>query len=224
MQALRAVWNRFSRRERYLLGVALVLLVLLGFYYLVAEPFAAEFTRVREELDLQREFLRKNLEFVALDNLYGERRKELLKRYMSMRETFIRDQNESLAAARFQEEVQKLAKMSGIQVRSSDSQKSRPLSAPHNLILLTVRFDLKASQMKQLRDFLHALEQRSRYKFQITRLEVQTTGGSVVHGAEVSLHVQAIGEVVSSAGPEKPTAPPAAPAEPSAPPGAATPG
>ena len=100
MQALRGIWQRFTRRERWLLAAALVLFVLVGFYYLVAEPFAAEFTRKREELDLQRTFLQKNLEFVALDDLYGQRRKELLTRYMDMRQTFIRDKNEALAAAR----------------------------------------------------------------------------------------------------------------------------
>ena len=111
-----------------------------------------------------------------------------------------------------------------MQVRSSDSEKSRPLSERHNLLLLTVRFNLRALQMKQLRSFLHELEQRSPYTFQVVLLEVQTAGGPVVHGAEVTLHVQAVGEVVSRSGGEAPAGAPGAPAEPSAPPGAAAPG
>lgn len=151
--------NRLSKRERLLVGAAILVAVLVGGYLYLVEPWLAEIRDLQENRIPARErVLAKARARIAQRDAIQRQLTEASQAADRLTARFLPGATPSLAASELQKLVKELAKESGVEVRSE-----RILPAVERDALQEISVEITFSGgIREVVSFLHQLERTTR--------------------------------------------------------------
>ena len=170
LDALRAVWQRLSARERLLAGLACGALLLVALRYGVVAPYLAYTTQLeaRIERDVQRlaKMQRQRDRAAAVQ----QRMRRLEKQFAAAYDQLVPGDTPALAAARLQERVQTFAARSGLTLVTTQVMRDKSLGSLRTTrVQMTFRGDTPA-----VADFLAQVEYED-WLLAVSRLDIGTS-------------------------------------------------
>ncbi|MBI3304585.1 MAG: hypothetical protein HYZ72_21180 [Deltaproteobacteria bacterium] len=148
------LWQRFSSRERMLVGAALVALLAVAFRYGVIGPYLAYKEQVEENIVQELQRIEKSLKQISRGPQVERRVVVLRQRYQGIVSRLIPGETPSLAAAHLQERLQGLASQSGLEIVTTQVMRDEAVREFHKVsVQLTLRGETSA-----FADFLAAVE------------------------------------------------------------------
>jgi len=170
MQRVIELWQSRSARERTLIGVALIGLLLLIIRQGLVEPYRSYTAGLESEITQQSDYVAK---MVRLRNRGAqvEQQVTLLRRRMQdVRQRFVPGDTPALAASRLQERLQSLASANGLEVLTTVSLRDEPVGEfRKTTVQMTLRGELPA-----VAKFVAAVENDD-WRLAVSSLEVRGT-------------------------------------------------
>lgn len=148
------LWQRFSSRERMLIGAALVALLVVVFRYGVVGPYLAYKEQIEESIVKELQRIEKSLKQISRGPQVERRVAVLHQRYQEIVGRLIPGETPSLAAAHLQERLQGLASQSGLEIVTTQVMRDEVVGKfRRTFVQLTLR-----GEMPAFADFLTAVE------------------------------------------------------------------
>lgn len=162
------LWQRFSSRERMLVGAALVALLAVGFRYGVVGPYLAYKEQVEGSIVQELQRIEKSLKQISRGPQAEHWVAMLHQRYQGIVSRLIPGETPSLAAAHLQERLQRLASQSGLEIVTTQVMRDEVVGEFHKIsVQLTLR-----GEMLAFADFLTAVEYDS-WWLTVTTLDIR---------------------------------------------------
>ena len=147
-------WERFSPRERQLIGVAGAVLVLLLVYTLVISPFLSYRQDLQDEIAAHRSQIENGKAYLARTADLARQRDQMAKAFQQVRAQLVPGDTPTLAAANLQNTLHSLAGEKGVEIQSTQVMRDDTVGDFRRIsVRITVTGDLKP-----LADFLAAVE------------------------------------------------------------------
>jgi hypothetical protein len=151
---LTQLWQRFSSRERMLIGTALLALLAVAFRYGVVGSYLAYKEQIQESIVQELQRVEKSLKQIRRGPQAERRLAVLRQRYQEAVSRLIPGETPSLAAAHLQERLQGLASQSGLEIVTTQVMRDEVVGEFHKTaVRLTLRGEVAA-----FADFLTAVE------------------------------------------------------------------
>ncbi len=148
------IWNRFSLRERALAGATLVILLGVVLRYGVVHPYLAYKTGLEDAIAQEALRIEKSLRKISQGPQVRSRLSRLRQKRQEVVSRLIPGETPSLAAARLQERLQKLASQSQVEIVTTQVMPEEKVEAFHRT---SVRLTLRG-ELPSLAHFLTAVE------------------------------------------------------------------
>ncbi len=151
---LTQLWQRFSPRERMLVGAALLALLAVAFRYGVVSSYFVYKEQIQEGIVQEQQRIEKSLRRIRQGPQVEHQLAGLRQRYQETVSRFIPGETPSLAAANLQERLQGLASQSGLELVTTQVMQGQVVGEFHKTsVKLTLR-----GEMVAFADFLTAVE------------------------------------------------------------------
>lgn len=113
---MKRIWERFSRRERGLVGVTLAILIILVARYFIVAPYLERREWVKSQLELQPQLLEKNQRYIARKDEFAAGLEAARNEIKAREPKLLTGDTPSVSASDLQDTVQNLAVKGGTQV------------------------------------------------------------------------------------------------------------
>ena len=174
MRPLVHLWQRFSRRERLLLGAAGAFLLVAAVRFGVLDPYRAYVQRLEERLERTADRVRHMRERKDRAPHLVRHLEELRRQFTTLQTRFIPEATSSLAAARLQERIQTLAAQSGLELATTRVMKEQTIGEfRKTLVQVSLSGPLSA-----VAAFLSGIEYNNDWLLSVSSLEIRSPSSS----------------------------------------------
>ena len=174
MRPLVHLWQRFSRRERLLLGAAGAFLLVVAVRSGVLDPYRAYVQRIEEHIEQTADRVRHMQERKDRAPHLARHLEELRRQFTTLQTRFIPEATSSLAAALLQERIQTLAAQSGLELATTQVMKEQTIGEFRKAL---VQVSL-SGQLPAVAAFLSGIEYTNEWLLSVSSLEIHSPSRS----------------------------------------------